>query len=442
MNAPLPRAPSRPADADGGEGPALVASAVPLALSGFSSPAFEQVKQLMTGFPLDPMQAGGTGDASDGPSEFSLGGAIAVQLMRGDMSAAGTGTVSYVDGDGVLAFGHPMFELGELYAPVAAAEIHTVIPSAFNAFIVASPLRELGTLIQDRKSTIAARTSLKTRMIPVNVRVEEAAKGAASGGSFDVEVFDNRFFTGSFAAVVAMNAVNHYIPDRDNVTAMIVSKVKVKGYPPLQFTDYLSSTQGPGGVVGGARGLRVLVPLLMNPFEPVELERVDLSIRVSYDTNYGDIENLSLPVAELTPGKRATVDVRMTTYDGTDIVERVPFDVPRKLAGSIVRLEVTAGDQASPDIAPPHSLADMVDAFRTLLPGNVFAVTLYSADEGVAVDGTLVRDLPASALDKIRTGSSSSELPAYQAISRSTYKSSRVINGKHSILVKVADLDD
>jgi hypothetical protein len=239
-----------------------------------------------------------------------------------------------------------------------------------------------------------------------------------------------------------MNAVTHYAPDRDNVTAMITSKVAIAGHASLQFTDYLSSSSGPGGVVGGTRGLRVLVPLLMNPFQPVEIERIDMTVKISYDTNYGDIDHLTLPVAELTPGKRSYVNVTMTTYDGKDIVERVPFDVPRRLAGSIVRLEVTAGDQAQLDAAPAESLSDMIASFRKLLPGNVFAVTLYSADEGVAVDGKLVRDLPASALDKIRASSTSNETHQYNPLSRSTFKASRVINGKQSILVKVSDLDE
>jgi hypothetical protein len=84
----------------------------------------------------------------------------------------------------------------------------------------------------------------------------------------------------------------------------------------------------------------------------------------------------------------------------------------------------------------------MMKNFRELLPGNVFAVTLYSADEGVAVQGKLVRDLPASALDKLKTASDSTTADIYRPISRSVSKSSRVINGKQSLLVKVAELDD
>jgi hypothetical protein len=100
-----------------------------------------------------------------------MGGSIAVQLIRGDMSAAATGTVSYVDGNNVLAFGHPMFQTGETYAPVATSYVHTVIPSAQSAFVMASPIKEIGALTQDRQAAIAADTNLRVPSIPVSITI-------------------------------------------------------------------------------------------------------------------------------------------------------------------------------------------------------------------------------------------------------------------------------
>ena len=443
LRAPLPPTPIGPAAGGGAagaeSGTGMVAAAVPMALSGFSAPAFDEAKKLMANYPVEPMQAGGTGNANAGPSDFRIGSPIAVQLVRGDMSAAATGTVSFVEGDGVLAFGHPLFQAGELYAPVAAAEIHTVIPSAQSAFIVSSPLRELGTLVQDRQSTIAADTALATKMIPVDVYIDAGDHGHEQKGQFHVEVLNNRFFTAALSGIATMNAVGLYLPDRDRVTAIMTSKVWIKGYQPLEFRDYLYSSSGAAGVVDGARGLRVLVPLLMNPFAPVDVQRVELRIKLRWQANYGDIRSIRLPAAELQPGKKTYVDVKLTRFDGTPVVDRVPFYVPAGLAGSIVKLEVTAGDSAKLDAAPPQNLDDLVAAFRKLLPGTVYAVTLYSADEGAAINGTLVRDLPSSALDKLHTGASIPRVDVYRAIARSTSPASRVINGKQSVLVKIAD---
>lgn len=443
LRAPLPPTPIGPAAGGGAagaeSGTGMVAAAVPMALSGFSAPAFEEAKKLMANYPVQPMQAGGTGNANAGPTDFRIGSPIAVQLVRGDMSAAATGTVSFVEGDGVLAFGHPLFQAGELYAPVAAAEIHTVIPSAQSAFIVSSPLRELGTLVQDRQSTIAADTALATKMIPVDVYIDAGDHGHEQKGEFHVEVLNNRFFTAALSGIATMNAVGLYLPDRDRVTAIMTSKVWIKGYQPLEFRDYLYSSSGAAGVVDGARGLRVLVPLLMNPFAPVDVQRVELRVKLRWQANYGNIRSIRLPAAELQPGKKTYVDVKLTRFDGTPVVDRVPFYVPANLAGSIVKLEVTAGDSAKLDAAPPQNLDDLVAAFRKLLPGTVYAVTLYSADEGAAINGTIVRDLPSSALDKLHTGASIPKVDVYRAIARSTSPASRVINGKQSVLVKIAD---
>src|SRR5262249_3148039 len=123
LQTPLPPAPARPAQGDRNE--AMTAS-VPLSVAGFTGPAFATVEKMFGDYDLAPVRAGGTGGGSavDGPKSFTMGGSIAVELIRGDMSAAAIGTVSYVDGPQVLAFGHPMFQVGEFYAPVSTSRGH------------------------------------------------------------------------------------------------------------------------------------------------------------------------------------------------------------------------------------------------------------------------------------------------------------------------------
>jgi hypothetical protein len=435
LRAPLPAAHRSPPPA-GPEGGGMVASAVPLALSGLTGSSFAEMEKALDGFPIQPLRAGGAGRPGEGPLQFELGAPIGVELLRGDMSGTGTCTVSYVDRDQVLACGHPMFEAGEIYAPVSSSEVHTIIPSQMSSFVVASPLRELGALIQDRQAMIAADTGLRTRMVPVDVDVAWSGKESAQ---FHVEVIDNRFFTGTFAGIAAMNAISRYLPDRDMATVLMESTVYVRGKKPLHFVDHLYADDGARSVIGGARGLRVLVPLLGNPFAPVVIERVEVKARLDFGTNFGEIESLRLPTTELTPGSRTFIEVHMTTYDGSKLVERVPFDVPAELKGSIIRLTVTAGDAAGVDAAPPQNLDQLLDAYRKLLPGNVFAVVVQTADEGAAVDGVLIHDLPSSAADKLYPAASSSRAEPYKVVSRQTYPSKRVLNGSQSILVKIAE---
>jgi len=234
-----------------------------------------------------------------------------------------------------------------------------------------------------------------------------------------------------------MNAINYYLPDRTDVTARVESTVRIEGGDPIQFVDYMYGNEGALSVMGAVRGLRVMVPLMLNPFGPVRIQRVDVNVDLSFDSNYGDIKEIEVPTGDLIPGARNHVHVVMGTYDGKDVVDDVPVDVPADLAGGIVQLEVTSGDSAKLDAAPPIDLPTLLSAFRKLLPGTVWAVTLYPADEGVALDGKLVRDLPASALDKLHPQSHTQRAQAYKPIARTLAPAKRVVNGQAAMLVRV-----
>ena len=62
------------------------------------------------------------------------GSAIATVLMTGDMDVAATGTVTWVEGSSVLAFGHPFLSMGPVDMPMADAQVLTVLPSVFRSF--------------------------------------------------------------------------------------------------------------------------------------------------------------------------------------------------------------------------------------------------------------------------------------------------------------------
>jgi hypothetical protein len=302
---------------------------------------------------------------------------------------------------------------------------------------MATAMKEVGSLVQDRQSSIAADTGLRTPVIPVDISITSGTQKHTDTGTFHVEVLDNKFLTPAITGAALMNAINYYLPDRDDVTARVESTVRIKGAEPIQFVDYMYANDGAGSVMGAVRGLRVLVPLMLNPYGPVTIERVDIKVDLKFEANYGDIKEIKIPSGDLIPGQRNTIQVLMNTWDNKDLLEDVPVDVPKSLAGGIVSIEVTAGDSAKLDAAPPVDLPSLIKAFRSLLPGNVWAVTLYPADEGVSLDGKLVRDLPASAVDKLHPQSHTQRAQVYKPIARTVAPAKRVVNGTAQMLVRV-----
>src|SRR5262249_7769189 len=84
----------------------------PLVVGGLSERSVREMTSLLSPLGLVPLQAGGAGTTTqkDAPMHYVDGGAVAVQLMRGDSAAQATGTITHVIGNKALGFGHPMME--------------------------------------------------------------------------------------------------------------------------------------------------------------------------------------------------------------------------------------------------------------------------------------------------------------------------------------------
>lgn len=427
-----------PALPEGGE-PRLVRASVPLSLAGFGAAAFSELTQALAPFHVVPLQgAGGAAPRNAaGPTRFEDGGSIAVELIRGDVSAAGTGTVTRVEGDKVLAFGHPMFNVGEIYLPIASAEIHTFMSALSSSFKMASPLKEIGSLIQDRQSGIIGDTSQRADMIPVHVRVGGPNRAVED---FHFEVVRHRFLTPMLASTVVANAASNAASDVADATITVRSNLAVRGYKPLELTDQIYSPDGVSPrTLASATGLKAIGDILFNPFAPANLDKIDIDVDVDYKADVAEIIGVALNSDELSPGSRPNLYVTLRPYAGQEYVKAIPFDVPRALAGQTVKVVVTAGNLAKPDVAPPENLGGLIDNLRKSYAASAIVVGLETPDEGVTLRGSVIPDLPGSVIDTLRPGASTRRADTFKRASRFLVPMHGIMQGKQEITIHVKD---
>ncbi len=421
-----------------GDSPRLVRASVPLSLAGFGSAAFTELERAFEPFHMTPLAAGGTGAANNkGPSQFEAGGSIAVELVRGDVSAVGTGTVTHVSGSKVLAFGHPMFNLGEIYLPIATAEIHAFMSALSSSFKLASPLKEIGSLLQDRQSGIIGDTGEKAEMIPVTVTVGGPGR---TDHTFHTEVVRHRFLTPMLAATVIANAAQTAASDVADATIIVRSRLDVRGYKTLELTDNVFSPDGVSPrTLASSTGLKAIGDILFNPFQPANLDRIDVQVDVDYKANVAEIVGVSLNSDELDPGSRPSLYVTLRPYAGQEYVKAIPLEVPRSLAGQVVKVVVTAGNLSKPEVAPPETLGGLIDNLRKSFPARSIVVSLETADEGVTLRGNVIPDLPGSVIDTLRPGASSRRGDTFKRASRMVEPIDCIVQGKQEITVRVRD---
>ncbi len=157
-NSDLTRVFSRPEPAMTGDA-RMVDIATPLSFGGFSRSTLDVFAPQLRSLGLEPRQAVTAGSNLEpgmgNPADLQPGSMISVQLMAGDLSVGASGTVTYIDGSRIYAFGHRFLDVGPTALPFARAEVITLLPNLNTSFKLATAKEWMGTITQDRDTAVA-----------------------------------------------------------------------------------------------------------------------------------------------------------------------------------------------------------------------------------------------------------------------------------------------
>src|SRR5207237_10609813 len=92
-----------------------------------------------------------------------------------------------------------------------------------------------------------------------------------------------------------------------------------------------------------------------------------------------------------------------------------------------------------PDLAPAGTFANLVENLRKSYPARSIVVTLQSPEDGLALRGRVVSDLPGSVLDTLRPGASTRRGETFKETARLVVTTRGVVVGKQEIQVKLKD---
>ena len=406
---------------------------VPLNAAGFAGESMALLRKAFAGYGFEPVQGGGTGKA-EGPSTYQPGGAIGVQMVSGDMALTATGTVTWVDSKHVLGFGHRMFNAGEIYIQAITARINHTLASLSRSFKLSSPARVVGSLVQDRQAGILVDPARQISTVPVAVTMRFQGQTR----QFRTRVAHHRLLTPTLATTVFSSALSEALADVTRATIKVTTRFNVKGYPQVKLEDYLYAPTGPRlTAVLFSRGLRELRSVLDNPFKPAYVERIDFDVDVQFKDDVVDITGIRIATTNVGPGDRINLQVTFRPFSGREFTKVYPLQIPRSLSGSLLVAEVSSGDRAKPDLAPPENLGQLLRNMQEGYPARALVVSLKVPTEGVKVRGRVIRDLPSSVIDALNTGTQVRSDELFQTVIRRVHGTRRVVAGQKQIRIRV-----
>lgn len=419
----------------------VVPASTPLMLAGMSDRSIALVRKLFGPLGLEPVQAGGGGNAkpdASTPQHYVNGGGLGVQMARGDVSFMGLGTVTHVEGTRLCGFGHPMMEAGVTALPAAIGRVHWIFASDQHSSKIGEAARPLGALVQDRQSAIVVDETKSAPIFPMSVEIRGA--DGIPKKTWNVEVAEERFMSGSLVATVLGSIVDASVNERRDVTWRLKSKLSVRGHGTIDLEDFGVAVGGmpDAGELAHSKIARAVGETLNNPWENTHVDKVETVLTVDYARELWRLRGVDVldPVVDV--GQTARLRVHLVPFAGPEVTKVLEVKLPEELAGKDVDVEIAPGYTVVPDLAAPQSLTDLLSnsTKQTALPKSL--VVQYRVRAlGVAYKGHVAERLPSFALDALRPSSSDVAPDAFAAYARTVVPLDRYVEGSDKVRIKV-----
>jgi hypothetical protein len=329
------------------------------------------------------------------------GDPIGVALMSGDLELGATGTVTEIDGDRIYGFGHPFYGLGPTQFPLTRAYVHVVLPSLQASQKVASTGDVIGTISQDRATTIAGTLGAGPAMIPITLTLNNAERGFKK--TINMAMVNDELFTPILAYMAIVNTLQSYERQNGVGTYVLKGTASIKNHGAIAFEDLFTGDTPSTGAAAS-----VVAPInfvLRNSFEGVEFERLNLEVDASELPRSATLERAWVDGTRVKAGSTVDLKVLLRTYRGEEITKSVPVRIPANAAGSVSimvadaqRLSQWEARELQVQPAQTRGVPQMIRLLNDAKKNNRLYVRMVTRDGGAVVRGESLAALPPSVL--------------------------------------------
>jgi hypothetical protein len=349
--------------------------------------------------------SGGLGAAFSAP--LQAGSALASMYAVGDFFAGYIGTVTYVDGQSLMAFGHPIDWIGATSEYLCNFRIDAIWADSMEAYKVGTLGALRGTVMQDRGSGVAARLDRTPAQVPITAHasVTTDATRTADGTSYLTQFCaDSGLQLGSSLAASAVSVPIYRASDATVLpgSATTVSTVKVTDGTTHYTVRIANLWDDPADVEYQATQdiFKVVGTLEANPdgIAPAIIESIDLQATVTSARQAATIADVTAPGGLHAGANVLHVQVYANGESSPRTID-VPLTIPADAAttGQIAVVPATY-DDSSVDISsmrrsagraadPRLTLAQTVDQLNTSATNDMVEVQFdpITDEDGTAV---------------------------------------------------------
>ena len=385
-------------------GSRMVEIATPVSFSGFTRATVDHFAPQLRALGLEPRQGVSGGGARSGEvvrgGKLEPGSMISVLLVTGDMSVGADGTVTYVDGGRIYAFGHRFLSVGATELPFARAEVLALAPNLATSFKISAARELLGAITADYSTAVRGELGRQAPLVPVSITV----KGPSRGGGpervsrYRMEMVNERFLSPFLLQMIVYSAIDATERTLGAETVVLRGEAEFEnGIGPVRLDDvYAGEVNVP---VQASIGVAApLAYLLQSGFDELRLKAIRLDVEVFAERRQWLIDQIWPSRKRVRPGESVDIMVALSGEDGAEQIHRVTYKVPP--GAPTGPLYFTVADAMTTNLAEYYHLigqrmrtpTQLVRLLNELRSNSGVYVRVWRPDRSYKVQG---RSLPA-----------------------------------------------
>ncbi|MGA8594238.1 MAG: SpoIVB peptidase S55 domain-containing protein [Bryobacteraceae bacterium] len=391
--------------------PELRAISTPLAFSGFTESAINFFSTALRNLGFEPQTGVGSGAPTTRQyvGHVEPGSMISVELMSGDWNVTADGTVTYIDGSKVYAFGHRFLASGSTDLPFARADVVTLLPNLNSSFKISTARELVGSLTSDTSTAVAGEIGRPAHLIPMHIEVRDPIRT----NEYDINLIDDRLFTPLLAQMALFSTIDATERSAGAGTMRVRGQVDFDGgVPPLRFNDVFAADSNSALQAS----FNLVVPLafsLQAGFQNLRVKNLSFSFDASEQKRQLEIQDVWLSKTEAKPGDTISVSCLLTGENGLEVRKTATYRIP--IGAPTGRLFFTVSDAsmlnfselAGLNSSSVPSARELVQILNEIRPNDKAYVRVWRQEPSFTLPGADLTDPPPSAALILSKSSSS-----------------------------------
>lgn len=431
-------------------------AAEPVLSTSGASP--QTLKMLEKAFGRSSFQSAGGSRSDFGPSETAPGSAVGIYFCVGDFELGVPATVTYRDGDRILALGSSVLDgVGPTNLFLRESKVEWSVSSLASGFKLQVPGRVIGRVYQDREFGVAGRIGEIPESVPVRVEVKDMATGRSE--EFETQIAQNPDYTRTFLSIVVGDALTKVRNFPADTLVRLRFEVEVEDVGLVERENIFFDPTSPGVALSELSQLALILEI--NKFHPFRVLSLSVEAELETARPVADIQELICDRAQVEPGEAVSLEVVLKPYKAPEESVHLALTVPDHAPSGDVTLTVRGGSQGGPETVSFVSGQGAADLLGLLVPGSQGAETMEQvlaqftelprSDDLIAevvleevyprVRGRTFMHLPDPQSDVLLTDRDSGALMESEVV-RVSERTEWIITGQKSIKLKILDTEE